>query len=60
VPTRGHRLQKVTEVIGPRLRELRGLPDGISPENVDLIFGEKIGDTVEALHRLVLKHLSCR
>jgi hypothetical protein len=34
------------------------LEDGISPENVELIFGEQIADTIETLERRVREHLS--
>jgi hypothetical protein len=37
---------------------MRGLEDGISPENVELIFGEQIADVVETLERRVAEYLS--
>jgi hypothetical protein len=42
LPSAGHRIEKVEDVIVPRLRQLHGLSDGISPSNVHLIFSETI------------------
>ena len=58
VPTTGHRLRKVTEVIQPRLRQLQGLPRGLSPANVELIFDEDIADVLPRLEGRVKEHLS--
>jgi hypothetical protein len=57
VPDRGNRLRKIDEVIGPRLRELPGMADGISPSNVRLVFSSTIAATMEKLEALVAPSL---
>jgi hypothetical protein len=55
VPTRGHRLQKISEVITPRLHQLSGLSDGISPRNVEFVFTDSIEGTITKLERMTLE-----
>lgn len=57
LPDRGHRLRKIEDVIGPRLQQLQGLPDGISPKNVQLIFSGTITATIKKLEALVASWL---
>ena len=57
LPDQGYRLRKVEEVIGPRVHELQGLPDGISPKNVQLIFTTTITASIKKLEALVASWL---
>ena len=57
VPDRGNRLRKIEQVIGPRLQQLAGLPDGISPKNVHLVFSATIDATLTKLEILLASWL---
>ncbi len=51
VPTRGVRLKKIREVIGPRLQRFAAPSDAIDPKNVTLIFEGDVETTIEILRR---------
>jgi hypothetical protein len=53
LPDRGHRLRKIDEVVRPRLQQLEGLADGISPKNVQFVFSGTIAATLKKLDALV-------
>jgi hypothetical protein len=53
LPDRGYRLRKIQEVINPRLHQLEGLPDGVSPRNVHLVFNATIPTTTKKLEGLL-------
>jgi hypothetical protein len=53
LPDRGYRLRKIDEVIRPRLQQLEGFADGISPKNVQLVFSGTIAATLKKLDALV-------
>lgn len=53
VPAVGYRLQKVENVVLPRIRQMPGLPGSISPANVDLIFSETIQSTIDKLRVII-------
>jgi hypothetical protein len=57
LPPQGNRLQKVDEILLPRIRQLTGFPDGIAPTNVDLVFRASIDETIRALQTLAQNHL---
>ncbi|MGA2262662.1 MAG: hypothetical protein ABSH28_14655 [Acidobacteriota bacterium] len=58
VPNRGDRLRKIDELIQPRLHQLRGLPDGISPKNVDVVFTPNTEATLSNLLSIVADSFS--
>jgi hypothetical protein len=53
LPSAGHRLQKVEDVILPRLHQLGGLSDGISPANVHLVFSESVQASLQKTQGLL-------
>jgi hypothetical protein len=53
MPNQGHRIQKIEQVIVPRLREMHALPGGILPSNVELIFNATMDDTLACLNQRV-------
>jgi hypothetical protein len=53
----GNALKKITEIILPRLRELHGLADGISPTKIGFVFTPEIVNTLEALWSTVASDL---
>jgi hypothetical protein len=48
----GTRLSKIAKTIEPRLRTLQGLPDGIQPAKVDLIFNETIEEAIASVRKV--------
>ncbi|MCL5265522.1 MAG: hypothetical protein M1343_10110 [Chloroflexi bacterium] len=53
VPDRGQRLLKVEEIIQPRIHQLQGLPDAISPTNVELVFSATLQQTLNKLNAMI-------
>lgn len=51
----GHRLLKIKQVLQPRIQAFPGLPDGVSPANVELVFQDKIDDAITVLKATVTK-----
>jgi hypothetical protein len=51
VPCKGSRPRKITEVIEPRLAELDGLSNSISPNNIQFVFEDSIETTVSVLKK---------
>jgi hypothetical protein len=54
LPGAGHRLEKVEDVIGPRLHQLQPLADGICPVNVHLIFAQSTEASLQKTEDLLV------
>jgi len=60
---KGIRLERINEVIIPRLQLFKTPDDSINPKNVNLIFKENISSTIEALKEKIeeiLRKLECK
>ena len=55
LPDKGVRLDKMIEVIAPRILQFGGLPDGIKPQNTELIFECDIDSALRRLKTRVLE-----
>jgi hypothetical protein len=53
LPDRGSRLCRIEEIIVPRLQQLEGVADGISPKNVELVFSVTIAETIRKLDTMI-------
>lgn len=52
-PDRGCRLQKIEQILLPRIRQVGGLPGGIRPHNVSLVFARDIRETIRRLDKIM-------
>ena len=53
LPEGGHRLEKLEQTIQPRLAPLKGLPGGLEPAKIELLFATRTKQAMDQLRQRI-------